>query len=195
MSRNRPLPIAVLTVTLLAGCWALGCGATARSSGTTATAPVSVGTPADRTNLGSVAAAAPPAASVASPVAPGPPGGAGFGLTKQRAVNVCMPDGERRFLSSLQCPDGSTPTFARRGNVGPRNPDSGELDMTAMDPHHVIPPGTVDSHIIDVYDVQCSGGPSIEVFMDMYHCSDPDPLQPIGPLQPAPGAEAPPGSI
>jgi hypothetical protein len=106
-------------------------------------------------------------------------------MTKERAVNVCGPPGQRDYLGSLQCPDRSRPEFERRGNVGPRNPGPEELDMRLMDPGYVLPPGTVDSHIVDLYDVRCADGTAVEVYMDMYHCVDPDPLRPVGPLRPA----------
>ena len=116
--------------------------------------------------------------------------GAIFGLTKQTAIKVCDPGGERDYLSKLRCPGGGTPQFNRVGNVGPRNPGPGTNMALMINSKVVLPAGVIDEHIIDEYEVTCAGGVKTKVYMDMYHCLDPDPLQNVGFLQ-APGAAAP----
>ena len=115
-----------------------------------------------------------------------------FGLTKQMAVNVCEPNGERMYLAALRCPDGSTPQANRVGNVGARNPGSSGNNPAMLDPNTVLPPGTVDEHIIDEYEVTCAGAASAKVYFDMYHCRNPHPLRPIGYLRPVAGGAVPP---
>ena len=69
--------------------------------------------------------------------------------TKEAPIEVCMPGGQREWLGSVTCPDGSKPTGAQRsGSVGPG--------------------GTCGS-IIDLYAVTCPDK-EYEVFMDMYMC-------------------------
>lgn len=60
------------------------------------------------------------------------------------------PFGEREYLTRLRCPSGIAPAFERQGSTGPGG----------------------DSHILDAYAVTCPmGGPSLIVYMDMYHDS------------------------
>jgi hypothetical protein len=102
-------------------------------------------------------------------------GGESWGLSKESAVEVCLPPGERIFLSELRCADGQAPTFQRSGNVGPRNPIASEtFDESAMDPFFAVPPGKKDDHIVDRFEVVCSDR-TVAVFMDMYHCGTPKP--------------------
>jgi hypothetical protein len=99
-----------------------------------------------------------------------------LGRSKEEAINVCQPMGQRRYLSRLRCPDGQPPRFGRRGNVGARNErkaNASDDDLTRqMDMSRRLEPGEVDYHIIDVYEVECSDK-THEIFMDMYHCADP----------------------
>ncbi len=172
-----------------------GCSAP-QSEGPSALAGPEGAGPSGQVNRG--AESATPTAPTGGPAVPGysTPSSEGFGMTKARAVQVCMPAGERQYLAALRCPDGSVPEFARRGNVGPRNPGGSDEDMMLMmDANAVLPPGMVDAHIVDLYDVRCGDGTTVEVYMDMYHCADPDPVQAVGPLLPARTPEAPPGSI
>jgi hypothetical protein len=118
-----------------------------------------------------------PPAAIAAPVD-------GFGLSKEVPVHVCLPDGEQLYLASLQCPDGSPPSFARAGNVGPRNAIPDDQMMAMIDPYYVLPEGQVDGHIIDLYEVLCADGSRVDVYMDMYHCTDPHPLMSVDVLTP-----------
>lgn len=69
--------------------------------------------------------------------------------TKDAPIEVCMPDGERAWIASVTCTDGSAPaSSARAGSVGPG--------------------GTCGS-VIDLYVVKCPER-EYEVFMDMYMC-------------------------
>ncbi|HJN60063.1 MAG TPA: tetratricopeptide repeat protein [Alphaproteobacteria bacterium] len=62
-------------------------------------------------------------------------------------VRADGPPGERQYLMRLRCPEGDAPAFGRLGSVG-------------EGPY---------GRIMDVYDVQCGGDGSAEVYMDMYH--------------------------
>lgn len=74
------------------------------------------------------------------------------GATRETAVAVCMPAGERAWIEARRCADGTAPVYARVGSVG----------------------AGPDGHILDLYEVKCPEK-SWEVFMDMYHCEDEDP--------------------
>ncbi len=98
-----------------------------------------------------------------------------WGLTKELAIEVCLPPGEHLFLSELRCASGQPPTFKRSGNVGPRNPIASEtFDEAWMDPFVPVPKGKKDEHIVDRYEVVCADKTAI-VFLDMYHCGTPKP--------------------
>lgn len=69
--------------------------------------------------------------------------------TKDAPIEVCMPGGERAWISSVACTDGTKPSASNRsGSVGPG--------------------GTCGS-VIDLYIVRCPEK-EYEVFMDMYMC-------------------------
>lgn len=96
-----------------------------------------------------------------------------WGLTKELAIDVCLPPGEHLLLSELRCAGGQPPTFKRSGNVGPRNPIASEsFDEAWMDPFLPVPKGKKDEHIVDRYEVVCPDK-TVVVFMDMYHCGTP----------------------
>lgn len=116
-------------------------------------------------------AATAPAQTAAADVAPG---GA-----KASAIEVCMPGGERQYLSMLVCAGGQRPTFHRTGSVGERHPLpagltdkqlSAQLDRSLRGAP--LEPGEVDAHVVDAYEVSC-GEVKRQVFMDMYHCPQP----------------------
>lgn len=67
--------------------------------------------------------------------------------TKNNPVRVWHPQGERDYLSRLNCPDGNTPDYERDGSFGGG------------------PYGT----ILDRYTVECEGQADVKVYMDMYH--------------------------
>ncbi len=100
-----------------------------------------------------------------------------WGLSKEKAIEVCMPVGERAFIEDLRCPGGSAPEYRRSGNVGQRNPSppGAEIDLELMmDFTGRLAKDGVDRHIIDRYELKCPDGPHV-LFFDMYHCGSPKP--------------------
>ena len=100
--------------------------------------------------------------------------GNGYGLTKQTAVEVCEPRGEREYLQRLRCGDGgAVPTFNRIGSVGSRNDIRTNEDERTAERQTLnderVGPGEKDFHVVDGYEVAC-GNRTIEIFLDMYHC-------------------------
>lgn len=100
-----------------------------------------------------------------------------YGLTKGHPIEVCLPDGERHYLSRLICPSGKRPKFDRTGNVGPRTAIPSNMSQLAKekmlrDSMEMTPlaAGEPDYHWIDTYDVKCGAQTTI-IYMDMYHCS------------------------
>jgi hypothetical protein len=112
---------------------------------------------------------------------------AGYGLAAGNPVEVCMPDGERRYLARLVCPSGAHPEFSRGGSVGPRTPlpsgmSQGEMEKLLDDQlaGRPLAAGAPDYHWIDAYEVRC-GTETTTVFLDMYHCNvDPPVAAPDG---------------
>ncbi len=106
------------------------------------------------------------------------PGPAGMGLTKERAVEVCLPPGEKAYLAALRCPGGEKPLWKRTGSVGSRtqpvDPDDPRI-LLQMDPERPLAPGEPDLHIVDAVEAHCPGA-TYTLFLDMYHC--PAPAQP-----------------
>lgn len=108
----------------------------------------------------------------------GPVGPAGMGLTKERAVEVCLPPGEQAYLAALRCPRGEKPQARRMGSVGNRNQPVDPNDpriLLQMDPALPLQPGEPDLHIVDAIEARCPGA-TYTLFFDMYHC--PPPAQP-----------------
>lgn len=93
------------------------------------------------------------------------------GLTRQQAVEVCLPPGEQAYLSSLQCPDGAAAQAHRIGSVGSRNQTTSDDPrlLQQMDPGEPLKPGELDLHIVDAFEVQCPTELKT-VYLDMYHC-------------------------
>ena len=96
------------------------------------------------------------------------------GDSKRTALEVCRPAGERAYLSRLVCADGTTPTVRRVANVGWRNDLPNGGPNLSGDAYAPLPPGVADWHIVDDYEVVCSGAKHA-VFLDMYHCDQPPP--------------------
>ncbi len=65
----------------------------------------------------------------------------------ENPVRAEMPAGQRAYLDRLRCPDGSPPSYDRRGSG----------------------PGGPFGNIVDYYEVTCSGASRTTVVMDMYH--------------------------
>lgn len=112
---------------------------------------------------------------------------ADFGLTRQTAIDVCQPTGQRAYLARLTCPNGRRPSFERIGSVGARQPipddmSEGELDrqLDDMVSGHASPTSGPDYHIIDAYSVAC-GTATTTLYLDMYHCGvEPPSTAPAG---------------
>lgn len=104
----------------------------------------------------------------------------GYGKTRQQAIEVCKPDGQRAYLARLVCPDQSHPKFERQGSVGPRNDLPRDLPQEQMmqrllgDRFAPLAEGATDHHMIDAYGVQC-GKTSHTLYLDLYHCHTPAP--------------------
>lgn len=100
------------------------------------------------------------------------------GSTPATALNVCTPDGETAYLARLRCPDGRAPKFERSGSVGPRRDPQTKQEEDLMSKHAIemakVKPGEPDFHILDAFEVTCADGKH-EVFLDMYHCGEPEP--------------------
>lgn len=96
----------------------------------------------------------------------------GFGLSKDRAVEVCLPPGEKAYLATLRCADGSPPGTHRVGSVGSRSQPVDPNDpriLLQMDPERPLAPGEPDLHIVDALEARCPGA-TYTLFFDMYHC-------------------------
>lgn len=127
-------------------------------------------------------------ASAGSAAAPSPPEAAAApGSTVASAIEVCEPEGERRYLARLVCPDRSHPQFERAGSVGERTPLP--ADMTEAQSERLVEallagkplaPGEPDHHVVDRYRVVC-GTRETSIYLDMYHCDRPPPrIAPAG---------------
>ncbi len=96
----------------------------------------------------------------------------GFGRSKERAIEVCLPPGEKAYLAGLRCSDGARPVPSRVGSIGtrtqPPDPDDPRL-LLQMDPERPLQPGEPDFHIIDAIEAHCPGA-VYTLFFDMYHC-------------------------
>ena len=104
-----------------------------------------------------------------------------FGLSRDRPVEVCWPRGEREYLQRLRCSKGDV-TFRRGGAAGARNEPRTEaeerLAEDQMREGRRLAPDEVDFHVVDVYEVTC-GAKTLEVYLDMYHCNQPQPSEAI----------------
>lgn len=103
-------------------------------------------------------------------------------LTKERAVEVCLPPGEKAYLAALRCPGGEKPLSRRMGSVGSRtqpvDPDDPRI-LLQMDPERPLAPGEPDLHIVDAVEARCPGA-TYTLFLDMYHCPAPPQPPPEG---------------
>lgn len=112
---------------------------------------------------------------------------ADFGLTKEAAIEVCEPAGQRAYLAALAGPDGRRPQFERTGNVGarqdlPENMSEADMDrlLDDMFSKRALRAGETDHHIVDAYRVEC-GGTATTLYLDMYHCgAKPPSVAPTG---------------
>ena len=67
--------------------------------------------------------------------------------SRANPVRAHMSQGQRAYMRSLRCPDGSVPRFQRDGSAG----------------------GSPYGGITDVYSWSCPGGEEGSVYIDMYH--------------------------
>lgn len=116
----------------------------------------------------------PPSTTATAPAAA--PAAVTLGTSRETAIEVCQPSGERAYLRRLRCPDGAAPAFDRAGSVGPRTPltKPEHEEMAIQQMTAPIPPGQPDFHTLDLYEVTC-GDRVTELFFDMYHCDKPAP--------------------
>ncbi|MGE5048615.1 MAG: hypothetical protein ACM3PC_08620 [Deltaproteobacteria bacterium] len=107
-----------------------------------------------------------------------PAGPPGFARSKDRAAEVCLPPGEKAYLTGLRCPGGEAAQVKRMGPTGSRNEPVDPNDpriLLQMDPERPLQPGEPDLHIVDAFEASCPGA-VYTLFVDMYHC--PAPPQP-----------------
>ena len=114
--------------------------------------------------------------------APPPPSPPGFGRSRERAAEVCLPPGVKAYLTGLRCPDGSRAQTGRVGSVGSRltpvDPNDPRI-LLQMDPERPLQPGEPDLHIVDAFEARCPGA-LYTLFLDMYHCPSPPQPAPDG---------------
>ena len=111
----------------------------------------------------------------------------GLGMSKEKSIEVCKPEGERNYLARLVCPDSSHPRFNRIGRFGFRQDFPAGMSeedqmkvMTDSMGFEKLEPGAVDYHTIDGYSIEC-GKTKTTLYLDMYHCDVPAPSQaPVG---------------
>jgi hypothetical protein len=111
-----------------------------------------------------------------------------LGSSKATAIEVCMVQGEREYLSRLLCSSGQAAGFKRIGSFGnrterPSNMSDAEFYKQAAGGFPgmrgaPLKPGEVDYHIIDGYEIAC-GELRQKIYLDMYHC--PGPSQSVAP--------------
>ncbi len=106
----------------------------------------------------------------------------GYGLSRENAVEVCLPTGVQAYLKALRCPGGAPPDAHRIGSVGPRSamvdPNDPRL-LEQMDPGHPLAPGEPDLHVVDAFELTCAANTQT-VYIDMYHCPSARPFAPDG---------------
>ena len=102
----------------------------------------------------------------------GPQPQPGIGLSKDRAVEVCLPPGEKAWLAQWRCPGGEMPQPHRLGSIGTRTQPVDPNDpriLLQMDPERPLQRGEPDFHIVDAVEMRCPGA-TYTLFLDMYHC-------------------------
>lgn len=104
-----------------------------------------------------------------------------WGLVQSRPVEVCKPEGQRRYLARLICPNSQHPQARRTGSMGHRVPIPEEVQkrnvvrwMEATLNYEPLAPGDPEYHMVDRYELDC-GDSKVAVYMDMYHCNAPVP--------------------
>jgi len=101
----------------------------------------------------------------------------GPGFTKDSAIEVCNPAGERAYFDRLRCSDGVPLRYKRTGSYGSRNETrTKEEEQAALDQmmsRAALAPGEKDFHVVDGYEVRC-GHETVMIYADMYHCPEPE---------------------
>ena len=104
-----------------------------------------------------------------------------WGLLQSHPIEVCKPEGQRRYLARLVCPNRQHPEFRRVGSVGPRAPiPEAVLEanlarwLAAASAYQGLEAGDPDYHMVDHYELDC-GDSSTSLYLDMYHCDAPPP--------------------
>jgi hypothetical protein len=99
-----------------------------------------------------------------------------LGESKQMPIEVCMPAGQRAYLSRLVCPGGDPPSYKRVGSFGNRNdvpkklpPNEEQALLERVMRGAPLQAGEVDYHVVDGYELSCGETRRI-LFLDMYHC-------------------------
>jgi len=113
-------------------------------------------------------AGAEPPAGAQAPQAVGP------GMSPTSAIEVCMPEGERAYLSRLRCPGGKPPTVLGRSPVALQQAAVGAGDVTESQGQRASEAGESRVRVVDRFDLDCGdASQSLFVFLDMYHCPAP----------------------
>ena len=104
-----------------------------------------------------------------------------WGLLQSHPIEVCKPEGQRRYLARLVCPNRQHPEFRRVGSVGPRTPiPEAVLEanlarwLAAASAYQSLEAGDPDYHMVDHFELDC-GDSSTSLYLDMYHCDAPPP--------------------
>jgi hypothetical protein len=105
------------------------------------------------------------------------PAVSGYGVSREKAVEVCLANGEQLYLGRLRCPGGEVALVASRASIGnrttPRDGDDPRM-LEQLDAGRLLQPGEPDLHIVDRFVLSCPDGDR-EVFLDMYHCQQAPP--------------------
>lgn len=105
-----------------------------------------------------------------------------MGLSRERAIEVCLPPQQQSYLAALRCPGGGKASLRRLGSVGTRTTPLDRNDpriLLQMDPERPLAPGEPDLHIVDAVEARCAGA-AYTLFFDMYHCPARPPPPPEG---------------
>jgi hypothetical protein len=107
---------------------------------------------------------------------------ASLGRSKFSPVEACRISGKDAYLARLVCESGDRIEIGQRGSVGPRT--EMKSNATQEEVREIIrrnlqysspAAGEPDYHIVDAYPVKC-GATVRFVYLDMYHCDKPVPV-------------------
>ena len=111
-----------------------------------------------------------------------------YGRSHANPVEVCRPDGARRYFERLVCPSGERAAFTRLGSMDTRTPlpaDMTQAQVVAMIEGNLaarpLAQGEPDYHVLDGYQVECGDTGKTLLCVDAYHCgASPPPRAPDG---------------